>query len=112
MALSTTPASGTQGATQSPQTSAPTSSGTASADSGQIQPGTTNSLLQSHDGTTLHPGALTTVNLSSSTNSFSQAKAVEPRHINGALLFFSILLFVAAVVLFWATNRSVNKTTR
>ncbi|HEX7632795.1 MAG TPA: hypothetical protein VF401_00550 [Candidatus Saccharimonadales bacterium] len=113
MTLSTSQATGgDQSATQSPQTSAPSTTGTASPESGQIQPGTTSSLLQSQGGTTLHPGALTTVSLAAPAGSTAATQTTTPRHINGALLVFSLLLFAIAIGLFWTTNKSVNKTTK
>jgi hypothetical protein len=69
--------------------------------------------LTSNQGISLSGSPLTTVDLSGSTTTQSQAKtsAATKHHVNGVLLGASIALVVVAVALFWAVSRSAKNTT-
>jgi hypothetical protein len=110
--LTIAPATGQQTATQDPQ-AATTQAVGAPAQSGDVQPGTINSLLTSTQGVSLSGTPLTTVNLTGSTQAQpDQASQPAHHHINYGLYGVSILLCVVAAVLFWATSRSAKNTTK
>ncbi len=108
MSLSTSPGSGTQGTTQNPQVSAAPASNAAQTSS--VQPGTANSLLTSTGGVPLQVSPVTTVSLNN-----VAATQVAPRpvqhHISPVLAVLPAGLFVVAIVMFWAINRSTKITT-
>ena len=110
--LTTTTSSGQQGSTQSPQTAG--QSGSTGTQSSSVQPGTATALLNSQNGVPLHGTALSTVSLNNSSNTLvpSPAKPAYKRHINSPLMGVSVLLFIIAVVLFWAVSRPVKSTTQ
>jgi len=122
MALSITAGNGgaaSQASTQNPQTSAG-SGAPGAAPSSSVQPGTATTLLnggQNVSGVPLHNTALPTVNLvappTPAPAAVSQAATTSSKHhVNSTLLGFSIVLFVAAIGLFWAVSRSVKSTTK
>jgi hypothetical protein len=108
--LKTTTGSGTQAATQSPQTAGqPTATGTPSSG---VQPGTASNLLnsQASTGVPLHNTTLPTANLNA-TPTTQVATPPPARHLHPALFGVSALLFLIAIWLFWATSRSAKTTT-
>jgi|GEM_PF-2579055 hypothetical protein len=117
-ALSITSGNGTQTSTQSPQ--GLVSSGNSNTEAGSnVQPGTATTLLTNTSGITLHPTALTTVNVgatspqpAATTSSTPATVHTQPKHhINGGLLGISIGLLVIAVVVFLVITRSAKNTT-
>lgn len=109
------PANGQQNTTQNPQT-APKQPVGATTQSGNVQPGTADSLLTSQQGVGLQNQALTTVSLANtgtqnSTSSAGQNAQPTKHHVNPALISIPIILCVVAVVLFWWITRSAKSTT-
>lgn len=108
--LSTGTNSGTQTTTQSPQASVGSTGNTERA--GNLQPGTSTSLLNNDKGgVPLKNQQLSVVNLNG-----TQAKTVvsQPpaKHQTAPVLYgISGLLFVAAIVLFWLTAKAEKSTT-
>lgn len=98
-----------QTGTGSPQTAAGT--GNAAAQTGTIQPGTSSDLLRNANGIQLKNTPVTTVNLNASTQAAPQSQPVARHHVHTGLLVISVILFLFAVTLFWATARSADKTT-
>lgn len=114
-ALTTKPGTGTQTATQSPQ-SVTNQANSAAATSGEVQPGTAASVLTaSRGGIVLQDTPLTTVNLgaTTSTTSSSRPPVVLPtqHHFNPLLVGVVILLCAVTLVFFWTTARSAKNTT-
>ena len=109
--LSATGGNGSQTSTQNPQTASP----------GNISPGSSSSiqalnsvnLFNGQNGVSLNPTPLPTVNLNTTTTqpTATPKTTVANHHINGALLGFSIVLFILAVAMFWFTSKGANKTT-
>ena len=109
--LTATTSSGQQTTTQNPQT-ATAQTDNAAAQAQAVQPGTATSLLNSQQGLTLAPGALTTVDLTATTTQATPKPVVPPtKHINAGLLGISAVLVVVAIVLFWWTGHSAKSTT-
>lgn len=113
MALNTTTANGTQTTTQSPQSLV---SGTTTAKTGTIQPGTAKDLLNSTNGVALGDQQLTTVSLANSTSTSTSTNtatnnAKNNHNVSPVALGFCALLFVIALVMFFMTNRSAKNTT-
>jgi hypothetical protein len=110
--LTTTTATGSQTTTQSPQTSAAATNFGGQQSSG-VQPGTARDLLNSTNGIPLASSPVTTVNLANAAQQTVTTTQVpkEQHHVNPALMGFSVLLFLVAIVLFWNTSRSVKNTT-
>ena len=106
--LSATTNSTTQSNTQSPQTVG-TTSGTAQSSS--VQPGTASTLLVSQNGITLHPTALPHASLTSGTIKAPATPVPQHHHWNPVLTGLAVLLFLAAIVLFWGAGRGVKTTT-
>jgi len=104
--------SGTQTATQSPQT---VGGSAATARSTSLQPGTATSLLTSQNGVALRPTPLSTVNLNASTQAApSQTSPLTnpaSHHLNPILIVLCVIFLAAAFILFWTTNRSAKNTT-
>lgn len=112
--LTASSGSGTQSATQSPQTAGQPS--TAAAQTSNVQPGTATDLLRSQSGVQLQDTALSTVSLSTQTTSSSTTSAApatqQPKHhVNAVLFALPVLLVLLAVIFFWLTSRSVKSTT-
>jgi hypothetical protein len=102
---------GTQTATQTPQ-SPVQDSGFGGGTPSTIQPSSTASLLTSSGGIPLTVTGLSTVSVGATTSQ-TVATATPAHHkINPVLLSFSIILFVAAIALFWATGRGAKNTTK
>lgn len=104
--------SGTQTSTQNPQHSSQTGSlGPAQ----NVQTGTANSLLNGQGSIQLPGAHVTTVNMTAA-GQLRTAPTVNPNANHGAnpvLAGFSVLLFLAAIVLFWTSSRpSVKNTTK
>jgi hypothetical protein len=97
--------SGDQTSTQTPQAAQPATAGVSS---GNVQPGTANSALQSNQGISLTPTPVSTVNLSGSTGQVSTALPKQ-QHLNPVLVGLTLALLVVAVVLFWAVSASGKK---
>ncbi len=112
MALSTTTNSGAQTGAQGNLTQPATQGGISGTSTGAVQTGTADSLLTSNNGISLNNTPVTTVSLTGSTQSQSPRQDTAAHHMNYALLGFSILLFVVAVGLFWATGRTEKNTTK
>lgn len=113
MALNTTTANGTQTATQSPQSLV---SGTTTAKTGTIQPGTAKDLLNSTNGVALGGQKLTTVSLDSTTSSSTATDSTTSvtknnHHVNSLALGFCVFLFAIGIVMFLITSRSAKNTT-
>ena len=110
--LSTGTNSGTQTTTQSPQASA-SAAGFSGAQTSEVQPGTTSSLLSNTTGGIPLGGTqLSTVSLgNASTATVTNASAPKVHHTNPVLFGFALLLFVIAIALFMATSRSAKNTT-
>ena len=105
---------GSQATTQSPQSLVGSGSGTAS--TGSVQPGTATSLLTSTSGIALHPAQLSTVSFNSASATASSAPAVATtlppkHHLNSGLLAISIGLVVIAAAAFLMISRSAKNTT-
>jgi cobalamin biosynthesis Mg chelatase CobN len=103
-----------QTTTQSPQ-SGVQSLGSSTAQSSNVQPGTTSSLLNSGSGSVaLHPTALSSINLSTVQSASSQpATAAKPSHHTNPVFFgLALVLFVAAGLLFWLAGRAERQTLR
>src|SRR5487761_1621130 len=103
-ALSTGLGGGTQTTTQDPQNSTQASS---LGQSQNVQTGTAVSLLDSHTGIPLNNTIVPTVSLSTGTPHTAPPMPPATSHhgLNPVLLGLSLLLFVVAVALFWATSR-------
>lgn len=112
--LTTGTGSGVQSTTQTPQSAGQGATG--GTQSSNVQPGTATALLSSPGGLPLQGTKLTTVSLNAATPatvaSVSPATSPPKHHVNTALFGFSALLLAVAVVLFWATSRSVKNTTQ
>lgn len=108
--LNITPGSGTQSATQTPQSAgSPNNGGT---ETSGVQPGTASDLLRSSNGVQLKQTPLTTVNLDTAKAGSAQpVQRTEGHHIHPVLGVFSAALFILAIALFWLTSRSVKNTT-
>ena len=101
--------------TQNPQTAV--GANNQAAKSGDVQPGTAQNLLvnsQASDGIPLTNTPLSVVNLATGTRADAQTNVVPaaPHHMNPALLIFSVVLFVVAIGMFYATSRSAKNTTK
>ena len=72
--------------------------------SGRVQPGITGDQLRTDQGIALTPTNLPTISLGTATN--NQVVAPTKHHFNPALMIFSILLFVLAIVLFRVTGNT------
>jgi hypothetical protein len=73
-------------------------------------------LLTDKQGVSLHSQALTAVSLidngtRTETHTASQTPAAPRHHVNAALFIIPVALCVAAVVMFWAMQRSAKTTT-
>jgi hypothetical protein len=105
--------SGSQTATQDPQNSTQTAS---LGQSQNVQTGTATSLLNGHDGVPLHGTAVSSVSLTAAaTVRTAPPTPTTSNHGTNPVLFgFSVVLFVAAIALFWNTSRpnSVKSTTK
>lgn len=109
--LLTAPGSGSQNATQDPQSS-PQALGLA-AQTDTVQTGAPTSLLVSQNGILLHSALVPTVNLDASATTTSTTTVQATHHgPNPTLLGFAGLLFLIAIVLFWSTSRSAKTTTK
>ncbi|MGZ6005581.1 MAG: hypothetical protein ACXWLH_05555 [Candidatus Saccharimonadales bacterium] len=110
--LNTTTGSGSQSATQSPQSSV-TSTDTNSAASSGVQPSVNQDALLNQQGIQITNTQPNTISLGDTTSSSTSTPVNIPNshHINPALAGFSIALFVVAIVLFWVTSRPVKTTT-
>jgi|SRR5579884_866295 len=114
--LKTTTGSGAQTTTQSPQTVAAGSLNN-SVSSNTLQSVNSASYLNSnHNGLQLTPTALSTVNLTNLTPTTGQnanpTTAVPTKHhINAGLLVIAVILFVAAIYLFWQTSKTSGTVT-
>jgi len=112
--LSATAATGTQMTTQSPQVS--TNSGPATVASGNVQPGTSTSLLSAQNGVLLRPTPLSTVSFSPSAATSQTQAIVAPssshHHVSGAFIGFAAALFIVALVLFISVFKSAKNTTK
>lgn len=104
---------GTQNATQSPQTSAPGFGG--GTESQSVQPTAANTINTSGStsGIPLAAQTLPTVNLASGATATAAATTAPaaPHKIQPVWAGFSIVLFLVALTLFWATMRSAKSTT-
>src|SRR5665213_1338151 len=110
--LSTTTGSGTQGTTQNPQTASQQSTTPANQTS-NVQPSAPNTYLTNVGGVPLQPTGGESISLASTTaTTTTPTKLTVHHHPNGALLGFSGLLFVIAMVLFWSTSRTAKNTTK
>lgn len=76
-----------------------------------FQPGITGSSLNSTQGISLNPTALSTVALSGNTSGSTATKAavVQTHHFNPVLILGVLLLFSVAAVMFIVTNQSGKK---
>lgn len=117
MALNITSSGGQQTATGNPQT-VPTATPGSPAQSRSVQPGTSDSLLESQQGISLGNQSLTTVSLDgnpsqartvTSTRKDPAAKPVH--HVNAAWLSLPVLLVLVAAAMFWSMARSAKSTT-
>jgi hypothetical protein len=112
MALSASTSGGTQTSTQSPQASAGSGGFGGTAQSGSVQPGTTQSLLTSSGGVPLQNTPVSTVNLSAGTQAQAAKPAASPKHhINPVLIVVPLLLLVVAVGMVGYITASAKKTT-
>jgi hypothetical protein len=110
--LPTAQSSGQQTTTQDPQ-SATTQTVGASTQSAGVQPGTASALLNSTSGVGLTPTALTTVAFNPTTQAQTIPETPPVRHQTNYVLYgMSIVLCLAAIVLFWATTNSAKNTTK
>ncbi len=108
--LPTANSSGTQNTTQNPQNSVQT--GSLADQTGSVQTGGLNSLLESQNGIPLQNTYSSAINLSSPiTQTSTQADQGAHHTPNYLLLGGSGLLFVVAIVLFWTSSRSAKNTT-
>lgn len=98
--------------TSNPQ-SVPGASGGPSTNSGNVQPGTTNTLLEAKaGGVALGNQNLTTVNLNPVTSSpVGPPIVVKTHHASPAMVGLVIGLFVLAIVAFVITQKSAKSTT-
>ncbi len=113
MALNTTTGSGTQSATGTPQTVGEASTNNA-APAGSVQPGTATNLLNSSGGISLSGSQVTTVDLSGTTATSTQATTeppAQPHQVNTVALGIFIVLAVVAVLVFVFMQRSAKNTT-
>lgn len=112
--LSIAPANGQQNDTQNPQT-APKQPVGSTTQSGNVQPGTADSLLTSHQGVGLHGQSLTTVSLANSsaqTTSQPASKAAPAEHhVSAVAIAVPIALCLVAIIAFWVVSRSAKTTT-
>jgi hypothetical protein len=117
--LSISSSSGTQTSTQSPQGLVSSGNNAAAESGGNVQPGTATTLLTTSSGISLHPTALTTVNVGAAgsepvagTSPAVATVNIQPKHhINGGLLGISIGLLVVAAIVFLFITRSAKNTT-
>lgn len=107
MSLTATNSSGTQNATQSPQSAGSATTGTQSS---AVQPGTSASALTSTDGVPLNTGKLSVVPLVTKATGATQS-TIPVRHPNPVLSGVSIALFVLAIGLFALLMRADKTTT-
>jgi len=79
--------------------------------SGAVQPGVTGDQLSSTGGISITPGALSTVDLNSSTTATtsSTTQPTPTQHINPVLVGLCVLFFIVAIVMFFITNQSSKK---
>ena len=110
-ALNTTTSTGFQRNTGTPQSSAPAND-VAGGTPSTIQPTSTNNLFVSSNGIPLNVTPVTTVSVAPSSASASTLAPVRTHHVNGALLGFSVLLFVVGLALFYFMGRADKSTTR
>lgn len=117
MALNIAPAAGQQTTTQNPQTISDQNL-SAPAESGGIQPGTSNNLLTSDtQGESLGVPSLATVSLVNTTpqtatsSQSSSSSSGSGHHVNAGLLIVPVVLVLAAIVMFGAMTRSAAKST-
>jgi hypothetical protein len=109
--LTTSPGSGTQTSTQSPQ-SANQGGGLTNANASYFQTGSPASMLTSQNGITLQQTPLSVVNINSTTATPKVQVTTQPKHhVNGLFLGLSLVLFLVAMALFWLTIKSANNTT-
>jgi hypothetical protein len=76
-----------------------------------IQPGNDTGALVSTGGIPLTQTPLSTVSIGAAASQSSTGVHQPSRHINPALLGFSVVLFVVGLILFWLTSRSAKNTT-
>lgn len=109
--LTATSNSASQTVTQSPQSAS--AAGGNTADSAGVQPGTASALLNSQGGIQLRNTGVSTVSLNPTTftSATSTQAHVAKHHVNLPLLGLAALLILAAIFLFWTSDRSVNSTT-
>lgn len=111
---STASGSGTQAATQSPQTAASTPTGSPASG---VQPGSNASMLENQAGEKipLSSSEVTMVDLGQtntlSTAAVSPATTVAREAMNPALLGIPLILFLVAIVLFFSMSRLAKNTT-
>jgi hypothetical protein len=113
--LTTTSNSGSQTTTASPQTSASGGGGytTPAAQTDNLQPVSTTSLLDGQGGVTLNPNVpLTTVALSSTTTASTGVPSKPPTHqTHPIVLGFVALLVIVAVAILLQQNSAAKNTT-
>jgi len=107
MSLTATKATGTQTATQSPQSAGSATTGTQSS---SVQPGTSASALTSTDGVPLQSGSLSTIPLATQATGTTQ-NAQPAHHRSPVATGVSVLLFVVAIALFALLARADKTTT-
>lgn len=111
--LNTVTQSGSQSETQSPQT-AGTSNGNAS-NASSVQPGTTQDILTSAGGVPLGGSNVTTVDLAKTNATTVQTSGAQTtstkQQASPVFLGFAGVLFIAAIFVFIAMNRSEKNTT-
>jgi hypothetical protein len=115
--LNVAPATGEHYTTQNPQT-VPTGTPGSPAQSGSVQPGTSDNLLKSEQGISLNNTALTTVKLDGDPSQIRTQKqavskpAAQPaHHVNAAWLVIPVIFVLVAAGMFVVMSRSAKSTT-
>jgi hypothetical protein len=111
--LSAASSSGTQSATQDPQTS--TSGQLGGTTSSSVQPGSSVNLFSGQSGVSLNPTSLSTVNLNSDSSATTTTTVASPAVLkhnpNTVLLGLMVILVVLAIAIFWKFTSSAKNTT-